>query len=359
MKGSYLHKSAMTFAVLGTLAACSEGLSPDDDPSLSTASAQRASAQSDVYFTAAVRGSGTVNIHGVVYTNDSNRGHSRQTVLAVPGFAETGATFGPLAKAMFNEPRIGTDVKYVIGLDMIGMGGSSLPANLPSGLSFGDLMIEDQASIVSQAIDALQAQRFDVRGIIGHSIGGLFVQTVQASLLAQGSSLAKHGVRTALLLAPVPPHSRPYTALNVDLSPFVAWGPATGAYLSIPAPVFQTLAFSTSTFTLAPNAPTIAQIVDNQYIGIAPLTMALQSFEVAGLVRPSVPAGAFAGKNGTELTMVAGSQDILVQASDLADLYPYLNGDTGKSRYQLLDGADAVHSVYISNPSQVVDALLH
>jgi len=39
---------------------------------------------------------------------------------------------------------------------------------------------------------------------MGHSMGGLEIQSAQEQLLASGSSLAKHGVFSAILVAPVP-----------------------------------------------------------------------------------------------------------------------------------------------------------
>jgi pimeloyl-ACP methyl ester carboxylesterase len=164
--------------------------------------------ESSLEFEVSVRGTGRATIHATVYTNES--AWLGETILAVHGLAETGKTFGPLAEALFEDRALRRRIKRVIAIDLVGRGESSFPEGLPAGVTFGDLAIEDNVSTVLQSIDALRKLRLSPQTIMGHSMGGLAVQAAQQALLDQGSSLAAKGVRSAILLAPVPPHGRPW-----------------------------------------------------------------------------------------------------------------------------------------------------
>src|SRR5204863_1297142 len=115
-----------------------------------------------------------------------------------------------LASAIFADNVLGLAVKRIIAIDMPAHGGSGVPS-LPSPLLFQDLLIEDNASVVIQSIDTLRGLGKAPQIVIGHSMGGLEVQTAQELLLAQNSSLARHGVPGAILLDAVPANGTQWT----------------------------------------------------------------------------------------------------------------------------------------------------
>jgi hypothetical protein len=70
-----------------------------------------------------------------------------------------------------------------------------------------------------------------------------------------------------------------------------------------------------------------------------------------------VNAGALSLRNGTLTSLVSFSQDILVPAADLGSLYEYLTGETRDVLYRPVSTADAVHGMFISNPTGLLDAI--
>lgn len=313
------------------------------------------STEDDIYFNVAVRGTGSATIHARVFNNPGNRFGA--TVFAVHGFTETANVWGPLANAMFSDRVLKFAVRRVIAIDAIGHGESSPPSGLPNG-TFGTLTISDNVSVVIQSLDALRAQGKGATFIMGHSMGGLTVQATQEALLAQGSSLAKHGVFGAVLLASVPAAGQQWTRFSASNSaPFVKTDPVLGTYLELPDAIAQIAGgWTTLAGTLAPNTPSVATITAEGYNDIEPIVVALQLSPTPPVPRPSVREGAFALRNGTVLSVVSFSQDVLTPAMDQEAMYVHLLGRNG-ALYRPIVAADAVHSMYISNPTGMIAAL--
>lgn len=312
-----------------------------------------AAAQSPVCFDVSLRG-GTAEICAAVYENaEANNG---RTILAVHGFTETAATWEPLADAMFANNQLSKKIARVVAIDLPGHGASAAPVGLPGGL-FGNLTINDNVAIVIQSIDLLAAEGLAPGSIMGHSMGGLEVQGAQEALLAQGSSLAAHGVSRAILVAPVPAGNAPWTQPPPsNLAPFVVTSADLGSYLNIP-PFIARLGggFTTQAGTLVSGTPSVAEMPP--YVGFEPIVASLQLVgQVPGLPRPSVREGAFAPQNGTQLTLISFSQDILTPQVDHDDLYLHLVGHSG-SGFEPVVGPEAVHSMHITDPAGVLNAL--
>jgi pimeloyl-ACP methyl ester carboxylesterase len=351
-------------ASLTLLSACSGPPTTRGDEPVGTN--ESALGASEVSFNVALRGTGTATIHAHVYNNPERRGWVN--VLAVHGLSETGFIYAPLADAIFAEPGLSRRVKRIIAIDMPGHGDSSFPSNLPAGLRFGDLAIDDNVGVVIQSIDALRGRGLAPSVVVGHSMGGLEVQAAQQDLLLLGSSLAAHGVFGAVLLAPVPPHGQQWVHPPAgDPTPFIVNDPTLGSYLLLPPQVFLVAgAFTTLSGQLATNAPTAAQIAAGRYVGPEPLTTLLQLTEATvplptggtfTFQRPSVGAGAFAFHHGTLLSIVSFSQDVLVPAVNLRPLYEYLTEDTHDVLYRPVSAPDAVHAMLISNPAGLLEAI--
>jgi pimeloyl-ACP methyl ester carboxylesterase len=345
------------------LSACSG--SPSTAAERQTEVVTSALSSSDVVFTAAIRGTGTATIHAHVYSNpEARRGVN---ILAVPGLAESGFMYAPLAQAIFADSVLGHVVHHVIALDPPGHGDSSFPTNLPDGVRFGDLLIEDDVGVVLQAIPALVRNKLPPSIILGHSMGGLEIQAAQQLLVARGSSFAELGIIAAILLAPVPAHGLPWVRPpSADPSLFLVTSPTLGTYLSLPPQVFIPLAFTTTSGQVAADAPTAAQVAAGRYVGPEPLATLLELTESSvplpdggtfTLQRPSVSAGILARDRGTVTTVVSFSEDTLVPAPNLQPLYEYLTGDKNDSLYRPVVAADAVHAMVISNPDAMLDAI--
>ncbi|HEX4336617.1 MAG TPA: alpha/beta fold hydrolase [Polyangiaceae bacterium] len=352
--------SIISVAALASLTGCSGAPSQGDAVGVAASTLTR----NDVTFDVKVRGTGTVSIHASVFVNDKASGLI--DVLAVHGLAETGYTFAPLAQAIFADRVAGRRVRRIVAIDLPGHGDSGFPTGLPTGVHFGDLKIEDNVDVLLQVIDGLAAKRLYPRIIIGHSMGGLEVQAAQQTLLSRGSSFAAHGITGAILLAPVPPHGRPWSPAVGDSTPFIVNDPTLGSYLSLPPAAFVAQALSTPAGQIVSDAPTPDEVTANHYSGPEPLTTLLQLVEspiptgettTTTIPRPTVNNGALSVFTGTLTTIASFSEDVLVPPADLADLYTYLTFDRRALLYRAVTADDAVHATYISNPDLVVEAL--
>jgi pimeloyl-ACP methyl ester carboxylesterase len=325
-----------------------------------TATSAFASTPSDISFNVTLRGTGSATIHASVYNNPQNKGVA--TILAVHGLTERATMFGPLADAIFADSILKLAVKRIVSIDLVAHGDSS-PPTLPSPLKFGDMTIEDNISVVIQSIDALRSKNMGPKVIMGHSMGGLAIQGVQEALLAQNSSLAAHGVLGAILIAAVPNASVHWTQPppNPNQSQFVVNDPVLGTILDVPASIAnQTGAFTNLQGQLVPNTPSAQTFVTNDWSSPEPITTALElSGTMAPQIRPSARQNAFATSKGTILSVLSFSQDVLAPAVDQPALYTYLTGiqANGNSLYRPIATSDAVHSMYISNPTGLLTAL--
>jgi pimeloyl-ACP methyl ester carboxylesterase len=324
-----------------------------------TALASPPPAHEDLSFNVSLRGTGSVSIHADVFNNPANCG--ALTIMAVHGFTERGSMWEPLSSAIFADGALGLAVKRIIAIDMPAHGGSGVPS-LPSPLLFGDLLIEDNVSVVIQSIDALKAMGKGAQIVMGHSMGGLEVQASQEALLAQNSSLAKHGVFGAILVDAVPARGTQWTQLvTPDVTQFIVNDPTLGTIVNVPAAIEPFAGgFTTLSGSIAPNTPTPATFTANNWVGPEPITTAAELIGTsAPLWRPAVRQNAFCLANATVLTVIAGSQDVLTPIVDQGILYTYLTGlpSTGLTLYRPVIADDAVHSLYISNPTELLAAL--
>ncbi len=316
-----------------------------------TSGAQAAS--SEFCYTVDLRG-GTAEICTDIYENPTAL-PAGATILAVPGLTETAAAWEPLVESIFADPQLAPFVRRVIALDLPGHGDSPVPVGLPFGL-FGELLIDDNISVIIQSLGILDASGLGANAIMAHSMGGLAVQGAQEALLANGASLSHLGVRAAILLAPVPAGGQQWTQPPpADLSPFIVSDPALGTFLALPPIAFQLgNSFRTTSGGLIPNLPGLAQLTP--YVGLEPIATLLQLVGQLPIPRPTARSRAFAPKHGTALSIVSFSEDVLVPAGDLDDLYAYLTGPSGKL-YRPIVAPDAVHGMFISNPDGLIEAI--
>jgi pimeloyl-ACP methyl ester carboxylesterase len=354
----------MLWASLGLAVLLVSGCS-NAQPDTEVAGVAEALRERSLDFEVEIREAGSATIHATVYT--SSWPSTGATLLAVPGLSETGKVFEPLSRTIFADRKLRRQIGRVIALDLVGRGESSAPRDLPDGPRFGELTIEDNVSVVVQSITALRKRGLAPRLIVGHSMGGLAVLSAQQTLLAEGSSLAELGIRSAILIAPVPPHDRPWvTGPAADVTPLVKESDELGSYLELTPEAFIAQAYARLDGTLASNAPLPADVEEAGYVAREPLATLFQLLETpveqpdgSTLVipRPTVDAEAFAPRNRTRLTLLGFSEDVLVQSAPLGELYTYLTGEPEDTGYRHVVADDAVHNTFTSHPERITTAL--
>jgi pimeloyl-ACP methyl ester carboxylesterase len=321
-----------------------------------------AAANEHLYLDVTLRSTGSAKIHAGVYKNPQPH-HGVLTVLAVHGLTEVGSMYEPLIAAIYADPVLKHVVKRVIAIDMVGHGLSSFPT-LPGSLKFGDLLIDDNISVLIQVIDRLRDQGKGPQVVIGHSMGGLAIQGAQEYLLSKGSSLAKLGVLSAVLMAAVPAYGAQWTQYPTSTPVTFVDDPVLGSIFSLPVYLCgMSGGFNTLTGALVPGTPSFETCTANGWMGPEPRNTLLQlvgALGAYGINRPYAREKAFEWKNGTALTVLGFSQDVLAPIVDQPGLYTYLTGIPSNhrlSRYHAVVAEDAVHSMFISNPTGLLSAL--
>jgi pimeloyl-ACP methyl ester carboxylesterase len=323
-------------------------------------------------------GGGTVDIQIDNFENPS-KNSGNKTLLAVHGLAHTGRTFEPLANELFN--KTGRDkIGRVLALNFPGRNRSGLPSNKP----FGDLTIEDYTAVLLGVLDQLP-KRIKIETILGHSMGGLIVQTAQNSLRSSGTSLQKeYGIKNVYLLAPSIPNPLPWLfADSVEDSNIPAIltflkrsDPILGDYLQLlsrrPAiqdqllGIWLTIFFTNSSGEFAPGTP-FTTALSKKYVSNEALIMIQQElgFDLGvgsnGFVRPSVKRGIFNKRVQKCFRIVAFSEDLGIPSDivlqEYQDLNSFLTGNARSANVVFIEAPDAVHDMYLANPTEVAKTI--
>ena len=306
----------------------------------------------------------TSDLHLQVFVNEDHPCNGR-TILAVPGFAHTAATFEPLADALFANTSPGQSPCRVVALDLPGHGESPVP----SGLLFGFLMLDDYVTAVLGALEGLDAQAVRIDSILAHSQGGLVIQMAQQRLVSQDSSLRDaHGIREVILLAPVPAAPVPWAfadaAVGILAGFLVPADPALGPHFALPDAFWGPVFFSDLAGVPSPNTPTAGDVAAKGFNAPEPFLAALQlvgALHLAGFPptpRPTVDSGIFGPQYGTALQVITLEQDQIIRPSESAQLYAYLTGDSSGAGVVVIGGPLSVHSMYVSDPEALLAALV-
>jgi pimeloyl-ACP methyl ester carboxylesterase len=319
--------------------------------------------------TVSLPGGGIVDIQVNDYENPNNNAGNK-ALLAVHGLAHTGATFELLANELFK--KTGSDkIDRVLALNFPGRNGSGLPSNLP----FGNLTVEDYTAVLLGVLDQL-ANQVKIENILGHSMGGLIVQTAQNSLRSAGTSLEKeYGIQNVYLLAPAIPSPLPWlfaeSRAGADLAGgLISFDPSLGFYLQLLSndPVEQgellgiwlTIFFTNSLGEFVAGTP-FTTALESNYVSNEAFIMTLQLLGADPFLRPSVNPGIFAKSIQKCFRIVTFSEDLAVLGENLLqeyeDLHNFLTGNAQSSNVVLIDAPDAVHDMYIANPTEVAKAI--
>jgi len=348
----------LTFAALVTLAYTTHA----DVPSIVTVS---------------LPGGGIVDIQINNYENPS-KSDGNKTLLAVHGLAHTGATFELLANELFK--KTGFDkIDRVIALNFPGRNGSGLPRRTDPAepnLLFGDLTVEDYTAVLLGVLDQLTKQ-INIESIVGHSMGGLIVQMAQNSLRSAGTSLRKeYGIENVYLVAPAIPNPLPWLFVDSGAGSQIAAilvsfdDPILGDYLQLLSSdsveqrgllgIWLTFFFANRLGEFGAGTP-FTTALESNYVSNEALIMTLQLSGSNGFVRLSVNPGIFDESVQKCFRIVTFSEDLAVPGENLLqeyqDLNNFLTGNARSANVVLIDAPDAVHDMYIANPTEVAKAI--
>lgn len=282
--------------------------------------------------------------------------------MLINGLAHTANTFQHFGQELFANPVNGVRIKRIITLDLPGRGGSGLPFGDQS-VHFGDLNVDDFGEVLIGALDHHSCDNNSPSIVIGHSMGGLIIQTAQEHLASRGKTLrGKFGIEHALLLetafpsAIVDPLLESGTGLYL-IGLFTQNDPQKGSIVSIDSGNFLNLFFTTDlNGSFVPGTPSPAEVDSLGYKADESLAASIQTAGTSAM-RVTVRTNAFAPCTGTRLHMIVGVHDVFNDVSSIQTLYEYLTGDSALSYLGIVDTPDAVHDQYITNPGAVLDAL--
>jgi pimeloyl-ACP methyl ester carboxylesterase len=320
--------------------------------------------------TVSLPGGGIVDIQVNNYENPNNNAGNK-ALLAVHGLAHTGATFELLANELFK--KTGKDkVDRVLALNFPGRNGSGLPSNL----QFGNLTVEDYTAVLLGILDQL-AKQIKLESIVGHSMGGLIVQTAQNSLRSAGTSLQKeYGIANVYLLAPAIPDPLPWLFADSGAASAIAAAlvrfddPILGDYLQLLSNdaaeqerllgIWLAVFFTDSSGEFVAGTP-FTTALESNYVSNEALRMVLQLLGFDELMRPSVDPGIFNEGVQKCFRLVTFSEDLAIPNENLLqeheDLAEFLTGNARSANVILVDAPDAVHDMYIANPAEVAQAI--
>jgi pimeloyl-ACP methyl ester carboxylesterase len=307
---------------------------------------------------------------------NGHKGHRSKSIIALHGLANTANTWKPLANELFSDNPIGKEVCSILAINLPGRGYSSLPEG-EADLSFGELTLNDHTQAVIGTLERVRQAGFHPETIMAHSQGGLIVQMVQQALLTDGSSLrAEFGIKKVLLLASIAPAGVlwEYSASGEGaeaVSQFLCFpglegcDAELGLHVAIPDWAWPYLFFAyqdTESIAVTDNIPMADVVRKKGYNSPEPLFASLQLLglslpDLPPFVRPMVNPGIF-HKTGTRLACVAMSQDSFQSEGEPEALYEHLTNDSSLKRFAVVASDDAVHSMYISNPQGLLEALV-
>ena len=315
-------------------------------------------ADHDVSIPITLRTNVTTNVVVTIRENPRDSRCIGRTLVTVPGMAHTAATWNPLIDQLFGSSgkRL---VCRVAAIDLPGHGKSGLP----QGALYGSLSIDDYVTAVAGALDGLNARFIHPHAIIGHSMGGLIVEALQAKLLAEGSSLAKrYAIWLAAVMSPGASREQPWTFGDSGIGaraimPFIVDDPIKGAILHPDAVSWDYFFFTNLAQQLSPYAPAPEVVVSKGYMSDESLSASAQLVGAPPWQRLSVGNAPFAIRNRTILLYVNPSQDLISLRPEARAAYVQLTADSSMRGFLAVDDDFAVHDMFIAQPALLLQKI--
>jgi hypothetical protein len=139
-------------------------------------------------------------------------------------------------------------------------------------------------------------------------------------------------------------------------TPFVTQDASLGTYLYAPPELWEQLFFTNLQGALASGTPSVADVVAGGYDAPEPFA-AVSELIGYGQSRRSVSPNLFASSLGTRLFVLGFAEDRFFLPSEEQRLYTFLTGEPAPRGFIEVDGPNAVHDAYLSEPGMVVEAL--
>jgi pimeloyl-ACP methyl ester carboxylesterase len=297
----------------------------------------------------ALGGGASADVHVRVLVNEwamDDASCPDRAVLVVHGAAHNAASWEPFAEALLGE-WWDAGACRVYAIDLPGHGGSSLP----TGARYGDLGVAHYAAAVDAVLVALAGDGVRVRTIVGHSMGGLVVQQVQAALVAAGTDLRRaYAIDDALLIAsslPAAVHAGCGEPPGLELAP----SPPAGEVVALPDLAWRALFFTDRTGATIRGAPDLTTVAryNSDESGVA-------IEQILGIGAPELPPGLFDGER-VRLTVLAHAGDPFARSESQRCLHRYLSSEPGDAGFVVMGGPGAIHDAHVSSPGDVVRAV--
>jgi pimeloyl-ACP methyl ester carboxylesterase len=292
------------------------------------------------------------NVAVTVRTNPHHHHCNGTTIVAVHGFAHTAATWNPLVDEIFSAPYSATLCRAAL-IDLPGHGRSAPPI----GLSFGEVSLEDYITAVIGALDGLDQRGIHPDAVVGHSMGGLIIEAMQARMLSQQTSLAKrYGISLAVLLSPTAAAEHPWLFAESGeaaqvIGALVTNDPIDGTVVRADPASWDFLFFTNFAHGFSPGTPSPALVVANGYISDEPLVAAAELVGLPPWSRVSAGDKPFAPEHGTLLLLVNPSQDVFNVRTETQAAYVQLTGDSSLIGFLEVDDPFAVHDMHLAQPA--------
>jgi pimeloyl-ACP methyl ester carboxylesterase len=297
-----------------------------------------------------------------VNVRENPRYHGRclgPTLAFVHGLAHTASTWDPLVDELFATGARGVACRALL-IDLPGHGQSALPV----GLAVGERLVDDYVTAVQGTLDGLRSQGLRPAALIGHSMGGLIVEGLQARLLASGSSLARrYGIHFAALMSPSAAAEHPWQfaesgAAAATVGAFVVADPLKGLVVRVDAATWSFFFFTNFSDQFSPGTPTRAQVDSSVWNADEAAYAGSQLVGAPPFARLSVGPQPFAPRHGTALVFVSPSQDKFSLRAEAEAAYVQLTGDARKLGFVRIDDDNAVHDMHVAQPRRYLSQAL-
>gem|GEM_PF-4723706 len=270
------------------------------------------------------------------------------SILAVHGMVHNASFFDPLSPVVLNQY---PNVNQFCAL--------TLPGHVAAGNVSGKYYLADYAKAVQQTIIALNNDRYDVRTLIGHSMGGLVIQLAEDQLLAKGLHLsdAPYGIKNIALLAPSMPADVSWSAvalLAAKLPGYITVDPVLHPVVALPDADFLGF-FYFNGLMVVKGAPDFFTVVP-KINSLEPLSAAAQLGGV-GLPRPNVTKFLL---NTYRVVVIGYNADPYATPTELKDLVNHIAPRANLQQVSVTgpSGEEAVHGAAYSHPQSTSDALV-